>query len=66
MNIDWNEQECAMQVEQERLKFMRAYFEDGCLCILTSKTLRPCPASMADSEAVVFYEQQCKCSRNYV
>ena len=54
------------QKEQERLKFNREYFEDGCLCILTSKTLQPCPTNMPDDEAVVFYEKDCKCSRNYM
>lgn len=54
------------QAEQERLKLNREYFEDGCLCIHTSKTLQPCPTNMADAEAVAFYEQNCKCSRNYV
>ncbi|MNP86958.1 hypothetical protein D3C76_1875270 [compost metagenome] len=54
------------QKEQERLKLNRAYFEDGCSCIHTAKTLQPCPTNMADSEAVTFYEQNCKCSRNYV
>jgi hypothetical protein len=44
----------------------REYFEDGCSCIHTAKTLRPCPTSIADAEAVAFYEQNCKCSRNYV
>lgn len=51
---------------QERLKFNREYFEGGCACIHRAKTLQPCPTNMADSEAVAFYEQHCKCSRNYV
>lgn len=54
------------QAEEERLKLNRKYFEDGCLCIHTSKILQPCPTNMADAEAVAFYEQNCKCSRNYV
>ena len=54
------------QIEQERLKFNREYFEDGCSCIHTAKALQPCPTNMADSEAVAFYEKNCKCSRNYV
>ena len=54
------------QAERERLKLNRKYFEDGCLCIHTSKTMQPCPTNMADAEAVAFYEQNCKCSRNYV
>ena len=54
------------QAEQERLTFNREYFEAGCSCIHTTKTLQPCPTNMADCEAVAFYEQNCKCSRNYV
>lgn len=56
----------AEHTESERLKLNRAYFEDGCACIHTTKTLQPCPTNMADREAVEFYEQHCKCSRNYV
>lgn len=52
--------------EQERLKLNREFFEDGCMCIHTSKTLQPCPTNMGDAEAVAFYERKCKCSRNYV
>lgn len=52
--------------ENERLKMNREYFENGCLCILKAKTLQVCPSNMADTEAVAFYEQNCKCSRNYV
>lgn len=54
------------QIERDRLKFNREYFEDGCSCIHTAKTLRPCPANMSDAEAVAFYEQNGRCSRNYV
>lgn len=53
------------QKEQVSLKANRAYFEFGCSCIHTSKTLQPCPNGMADDEAVAFYEKNCKCSRNY-
>lgn len=56
----------AQHTEDERLKMNREYFEDGCACIHTTKTLQVCPTNMADSEAVAFYEQNCKCSRNYV
>ena len=56
----------AQHTEDERLKMTRKYFEDGCACIHTTKTLQACPTNMADSEAVAFYEQNCKCSRNYV
>ncbi|MBK3919991.1 GNAT family N-acetyltransferase [Pseudomonas stutzeri] len=51
---------------RERAKASRAYFEDGCACIHTDKTLQPCRPDMPDAEAVAFYEQHCKCSRNYV
>jgi hypothetical protein len=54
------------QTEQERLKLNREYFEEGCSCIHTTKTLQPCPVNMADEEAVSFYEKSCECSRNYV
>nr|EIU2716228.1 hypothetical protein [Pseudomonas aeruginosa]EIU2863047.1 hypothetical protein [Pseudomonas aeruginosa] len=54
------------QAAQERLKLNREYFEEGCACIHSSKTLQLCPTNMPDSEAVAFYEQNCKCSRNYV
>lgn len=52
--------------ELERLRLNREYFEEGCACIHKAKTLQPCPTNMPDSEAVTFYEQHCKCSRNYV
>ncbi|MBF3053170.1 hypothetical protein HKW90_01945 [Pseudomonas aeruginosa] len=54
------------QIELERLKQNRKYFEDGCSCIHRLKTLQPCPTNMSDADAVAFYEQKCKCSRNYV
>lgn len=54
------------QKEQERLRLNREYFEEGCACIHRAKTLQPCPTNMPDSEAVAFYEQRCKCSRNYI
>ncbi|WP_131815934.1 MULTISPECIES: hypothetical protein [Pseudomonas] len=54
------------QKEEQRLKLNREYFEEGCACIHTVKTLQPCPTNMADREAVTFYEKNCKCSRNYV
>lgn len=49
----------------ERLAFTRAYFEDGCACILQAKSLQACPTNMPDAEAVAFYEKNCRCSRNY-
>ena len=52
--------------ESKRLKEVRAYFENGCACIHLTKILQPCPANMPDNEAVAFYEQHCKCTRNYV
>lgn len=54
------------QPELTRLKLNRSYFEDGCACIHSTKTLQPCPTNMPDAEAVTFYERHCKCSRNYV
>lgn len=54
------------QTEEQRLKLNRAYFEDGCACIHTAKTLQPCATNMTDGDAVTFYEQNCKCSRNYI
>ena len=54
------------QKEKERLHLNRQYFEDGCLCIHTLKTLQACPTNMPDADAVTFYEQNCKCSRNYI
>lgn len=56
----------AKRAEEETLNWHRKYFEDGCACIHRAKSLKPCPASMSDAEAVAFYEQNCKCSRNYV
>lgn len=53
-------------IANERLKLNRAYFEEGCACINTAKTPQLCPTNMPDSEAVAFYEQHCKCSRNYI
>ena len=52
--------------ENERLREKRAYFEKGCACIHSSKTLQPCPSNIPDKEAVAFYEKHCKCTRSYV
>jgi len=52
--------------EVARLKGTRVYFEDGCACIHVDKRLNVCPETMPDREAVSYYEQNCKCSRNYV
>lgn len=52
--------------EQERLRLIREYFEEGCACIHRIKTLQRCPTNMPDTEAVAFYEKNCKCPRNYV
>lgn len=54
------------QNEEQRLRENREYFESGCACIHRAKTVQLCPASTPDAEAVTFYEQNCKCSRNYV
>lgn len=54
------------QTEAQHLRANRKYFEDGCACIHVKKTLQPCPGNMSDEAAVAFYEQHCKCSRNYV
>lgn len=56
----------SQQAEKDRLKSNRTYFEDGCACIHTTKTLVPCPSSVPDAEAVRFYELNCRCTRNYV
>lgn len=53
------------EAERERLRQTRDYFESGCACLNTTKTLQPCPTNMPDQEAVAFYEKHCKCSRNY-
>ena len=52
--------------EQERLQFNRVYFEDGCECINSTKTIQRCSVETSDAEAVLFYEQNCTCTRNYV
>lgn len=56
----------AFTTDQDRLRFNREYFENGCSCINTKKTLQLCPTNMPDDEAVAFYEKNCKCSRNYI
>jgi hypothetical protein len=43
---------------------MRSYFERGCLCIFSGR-LKALEAMTPDSEAVAFYEANCKCTRNY-
>jgi len=54
------------QEQQDRLKASREYFAAGCACIHMSKILQLGPVDMADAEALEFYEQNCKCTRNYV
>lgn len=54
------------QKAEENLKLNRAYFEDGCHCILVARTIQPCPTNMPDNQAVEFYERSCKCTRNYL
>ncbi len=56
----------SQQVEEQRLSQNREYFESGCACIHREKTMELCPTNTPDTEAVAFYEQNCKCSRNYV
>lgn len=43
---------------------IREYFEAGCLCILTGEIQKK-PETVSDFEASVYYENSCKCSRNY-
>ena len=45
--------------------YSREHFEKGCLCIFNG-TLEKKPASVDNWEAVKFYEENCKCSRNYI
>lgn len=54
-----------MMTESERLTLARSYFEDGCLCIHTGQ-LDPCDNTVDDETAIKFYENNCKCTRNYV
>ena len=42
----------------------RAYFEDGCLCII-NKEMDKQPESVSDDDAATYYENNCTCSRNY-
>lgn len=44
----------------------RTNYEDFCSCINVVKTLQPCTTMISDSEAVAFYEKNCKCSLNYI
>lgn len=43
----------------------RSYFERGCLCIANGDVNR-IPKTTSDEDAVKYYEESCKCSRNYV
>jgi hypothetical protein len=43
---------------------MRQYFEGGCLCIHSGK-LAVLSSQTPDAEAVLHYERNCRCSRNY-
>jgi hypothetical protein len=55
-----------VEKEAERVKFVREYFETGCLCLSSNGgSLQVQPESVPDAIAAVFYEQNCKCSRNY-
>lgn len=42
----------------------RSYFENGCICI-KQKKFKKCSDEKTDLEAVTFYEDNCKCYRNY-
>jgi hypothetical protein len=48
----------------ENSKSTREYFEKGCLCIAEGNISKK-PASVDDNEAATYYENNCKCSRNY-
>lgn len=50
--------------EEQRLKFNRKYFEDGCACIKNG-ALIILGGNVDDKKAVKYYEQNCRCSRNY-
>ncbi len=47
--------------EEDRIELVKEYFERGCLCILSGELEK----HSGGQEAVTFYEQNCKCSRNY-
>lgn len=49
----------------ERSKFFRAYFEEGCLCLLNNPS-ELAPKEWSDYLAIKYYEKNCKCSRNYI
>jgi hypothetical protein len=46
-------------------KHVREYFENGCVCLMWGE-LQKVDSTVNDSEASAFYEQNCKCSRNYL
>jgi hypothetical protein len=48
----------------EAIRLNREYFEVGCLCIRDKKIVKQ-PENVTDLNAVKFYENNCKCSRNY-
>lgn len=52
------------EYEAKRLNANRNYFEVGCLCIKVGE-LKQLPKSTDDGDAVEYYEDNCKCSRNY-
>jgi len=49
--------------EAERLKWLRDYFEEGCLCIL-SGAIKALPSSSSDRDAAAYYLDHCRCSRH--
>lgn len=52
--------------ETERLRFNREYFENGCACLLRDKLFDKVGEECTDKAAVMYYEQSCVCSRNYI
>lgn len=52
------------QDEINRIKNVRKYFEEGCLCIHEG-TIDKKDVSTSDLDAIHHYESNCKCSRNY-
>jgi len=45
-------------------KWIREYFEQGCLCIANGD-MNKLPEETPDREAATYYQQHCACSRNY-
>jgi hypothetical protein len=68
--MGWNsvcageENQLLWKKERERLRKNREYFEDGCLCI-KNKKIELKGKDTSDLDAVLYYENNCNCSRNY-